>query len=157
MGIQIETGGRRRDMKADLNLVPFIDLLTVCIAFLMVTAVWSQVHTMQVDQAVGDPEARIPESTVPPLTVHLRRDGLWVGRDPEAGRNRPSLDASLDWAGFAEDLSADRQAWPEQREVVIVTDDDVAYEAMIRALDLARGHGYDDVRLGSGPALRIGG
>ena len=32
-------GGRGKNMNMDLNLVPFIDLLSVCITFLMVTAV----------------------------------------------------------------------------------------------------------------------
>ena len=32
-------GGRTRSLSADLNLVPFIDFLSVCITFLLLTAV----------------------------------------------------------------------------------------------------------------------
>ena len=33
-------GGRGRNQNAELNLVPFIDLLSACITFLLATAVW---------------------------------------------------------------------------------------------------------------------
>jgi biopolymer transport protein TolR len=33
-------GGRGKSQNFDLNLVPFIDLLSVLITFLLVTAVW---------------------------------------------------------------------------------------------------------------------
>jgi biopolymer transport protein ExbD len=36
-------------MKADLNLVPFIDLLSVCITFLLLAAVWTQVQALSIE------------------------------------------------------------------------------------------------------------
>ncbi len=52
-------GGRRRSLDAEVNLVPFIDLLSMCICFLLMTAVWIQIGTMQVKQSHGTdaPEA----------------------------------------------------------------------------------------------------
>ena len=57
MGISLPGagGGRTKNLAADLNLVPFIDLLSVCITFLMVTAVWTQISTMPLDQNISDP------------------------------------------------------------------------------------------------------
>src|SRR5688500_13045915 len=82
-------GGRTRNLSADLNLVPFIDLLSVCITFLLLTAVWTQINAMQVDQAVQDPNQEPPpppdEPPVPPLTVHIRSDGIWAGRELATG------------------------------------------------------------------------
>jgi biopolymer transport protein ExbD len=40
-GIDVESGGKR-GVSADINMVPFIDLLLVTVAFLLITAVWSQ-------------------------------------------------------------------------------------------------------------------
>ena len=41
MGVDIGSAkGHRRSLNANLNLVPFIDLLSVCITFLIATAVW---------------------------------------------------------------------------------------------------------------------
>jgi biopolymer transport protein ExbD len=33
-------GGGKRSVNSDINMIPFIDLLMVTIAFLLITAVW---------------------------------------------------------------------------------------------------------------------
>jgi len=43
----------KKNLDAEINLVPFIDLLSVCICFLLITAVWIQVGTLQVKQSHG--------------------------------------------------------------------------------------------------------
>lgn len=43
----------KKHLDFELNLVPFIDLLSVCICFLLMTAVWTQVGSMDTKQAVG--------------------------------------------------------------------------------------------------------
>ena len=49
-------GGRGRNLNAELNLVPFIDLLSALITFLLATAVWSQTEAMKVDSGLtGSP------------------------------------------------------------------------------------------------------
>ena len=44
---------KRKHLDFELNLIPFIDLLSTCICFLLITAVWIQVGTMNVKQSVG--------------------------------------------------------------------------------------------------------
>jgi len=46
-------GGRKRSLDAELNLVPFIDLLSMCICFLLMTAVWVQTGGIDVKQSHG--------------------------------------------------------------------------------------------------------
>src|SRR5262245_52514987 len=43
-------GGGRRKLDFDLNLVPFIDLLSCCISFLLITAVWTQMAQLDTTQ-----------------------------------------------------------------------------------------------------------
>src|SRR3954471_3297355 len=45
--------GRRRGLDAEINLVPFIDLLSMCICFLLMTAVWIQLGALEVKQSQG--------------------------------------------------------------------------------------------------------
>lgn len=45
--------GPKRHLDFELNLVAFIDLLSVCICFLLITAVWLNIGSMNVKQAVG--------------------------------------------------------------------------------------------------------
>jgi biopolymer transport protein TolR len=57
--------GRRRSLDAEVNLVPFIDLLSMCICFLLMTAVWTQLGAVQVKQANGSEAAETsPKETV---------------------------------------------------------------------------------------------
>ena len=52
--------GRKRSLDAEINLVPFIDLLSMCICFLLMTAVWTQLGSVQVKQANGTDAAETP-------------------------------------------------------------------------------------------------
>jgi len=179
MGVSVDTGGggRGKSQNFDLNLVPFIDLLSVCITFLLATAVWTQIMALQVDQAIQDPNAPPtppPETPpTPPLTVHIRADGVWAGRSQEAGQNFVLVpppagmvvppgytelpERVYDWAGLKTYLETDRQTYPgtekpEENQVILVTDDGIRYEHMIAALDLTRDLGFDKTLLGGGPA-----
>jgi len=42
--------GGKKPLDASINLVPFIDLLSCCISFLLITAVWTQLARMDVTQ-----------------------------------------------------------------------------------------------------------
>ena len=164
MGVSVDTGGggRGKSQNFDLNLVPFIDLLSVCITFLIATAVWTQITALQVDQAISDPNATPPETPpdkppVPPMTLHIRADGIWMGRSLDKGVNYAKVEDTYDWAKVRTDLETDRTSFPEAQypeadQVVIVTDDGVHYEHMIAALDLTRELKYDKQLLGGGPA-----
>jgi biopolymer transport protein ExbD len=39
-GVDVGEGGKKRATNSDINMIPFIDLLMVTIAFLLITAVW---------------------------------------------------------------------------------------------------------------------
>jgi biopolymer transport protein TolR len=52
-GPMMPSSGGRKSLDAEINLVPFIDLLSVCICFLLMTAVWIQLSTVQVKQSHG--------------------------------------------------------------------------------------------------------
>src|SRR5262245_32311681 len=43
-------GGGRRKLDFELNLVPFIDLRSCCISFLLITAVWTQMAQLETTQ-----------------------------------------------------------------------------------------------------------
>jgi len=53
----VESGKKgKKSLDAELNLVPFIDLLSCLISFLIVTAVWTQIAALKV--ATGDAAKR---------------------------------------------------------------------------------------------------
>lgn len=162
MGVSMPQGGggHGRSLNADLNLVPFIDLLSTLITFLLATAVWTQTSAMLVDQNIADPNTPPPENVdppTPPMTIHVRSDGVWLGRKIEEGKNFPKEGEDYDWVGVGKMLEEDHTALPDETQVVIVTDDGVFYEHMVKALDMSRTYGYDKTLLGGGPATQNAG
>ncbi len=45
--------GKKKDLDAQLNLTPFIDLLSTCVCFLLITAVWIEIGTVEIKQSHG--------------------------------------------------------------------------------------------------------
>lgn len=153
MGVQLPgSGGRGRNVNADLNLVPFIDLLCTTITFLLATAVWTQTEVLPVTQEVGTELIDDFREAPPPLTLHIRADGAWLGRSVTEGQNYPLNGGAYDWEAVEAALKIDRDAFPDERMVIINTDDGVRYEHVVRALDLSRFYGYDAPLLAGGPA-----
>src|SRR5579864_8883377 len=69
--------GGKKPLDAAINLVPFIDLLSCCISFLLITAVWTQLARMDVQQkgqgaAGSESENKDPQVN---LTVFVNGDG----------------------------------------------------------------------------------
>ena len=58
-----EGGGGKKSVDFQLNLIPFIDLLSVLISFLLMTSVWTQVAKIDVRQSPNLPS---DEPTPPP-------------------------------------------------------------------------------------------
>lgn len=45
--------GKKKELDAQLNLTPFIDLLSTMVCFLLITAVWIEIGTVEVKQSHG--------------------------------------------------------------------------------------------------------
>ncbi|MDP2306087.1 MAG: biopolymer transporter ExbD [Pseudomonadota bacterium] len=156
MGVSVEGGkGRGKGMMVDLNLVPFIDFMSCLIAFLMIAAVWTQIASLDVEQNVSNEPPPIeevpPEPPVPPLTIHVKADGHWIGRKVEEGLQVPKSGEAYDYTKLEELLVKDHETFPAEEMVIINTDDGVAYEEMILVLDLSRKIGYPKTLLAGGP------
>jgi biopolymer transport protein ExbD len=55
---------------SEVNLIPFIDLLSVCISFLLLTAVWLQTGVMSTKQGLGT-ESQVKAEDIKSLWVTL--------------------------------------------------------------------------------------
>jgi len=167
MGVSVDTGGKGRgkSMGVSLNLVPFIDFLSCILAFLMMTAVWAEISAIEHEQLVSDAPAVPVEQDPPPpppMTIHVRADGYEFFRKPEEMKALPRIDSTddtlraedgkqFDYAKLEELVTEDRKTFPDEKMVVINTDDGVPYEEMIRVLDMTRKHDLPQSALAGGP------
>jgi biopolymer transport protein ExbD len=76
----IDVGGRsgRRELNHDLPLVPFIDFLLCIVAFLLVTAVWSQMARLEANAKVPGLKEGTPAEPSPELHVDMRSRDRFV-------------------------------------------------------------------------------
>lgn len=66
--------GRKKSMNFELNLVPFIDVLSTCICFLLVTAVFINLGSFHTSQAIGSEKSK-QEEKKGSVTVSLGSKG----------------------------------------------------------------------------------
>ena len=135
---QEHTGkGGKKALDAELNLVPFIDLLSCCISFLLITAVWTQIAGLQVASSGGPPDPQAKESTVD-LRLSLGDKGYQL---TVAGANIdiPKVNGAFDRKSLGEKLKTLKTSLPDQTAITVQPEDSVAYADLVETVDTAMG------------------
>ncbi|OFZ30374.1 MAG: tolR protein [Bdellovibrionales bacterium RIFCSPHIGHO2_01_FULL_40_29] len=149
-------GGRGRDVNTELNLVPVIDLMSVLITFLLITAVWTQVSMIQLGASFASPRDPEQKELKPPpledvvLKLEIRKTGyvLFVGKDV---RPIPKLSDAYDNESLEADLIKIKQLYPDKAGVKMAIEDDIMYEVVVGAMDTGLRAGFSPELLTGGP------
>jgi biopolymer transport protein ExbD len=140
VGVSIDSGGGkgRKGVDSEVNLIPFIDLLSVCILFLLMTAVWVQISKMSAfTQPSG--EATITHSEVSSvnqareerdLEILVRADFIEVKT-----KDRSYANLTFDTLGPRLDSLKAAMAADFQPKISLRAADEVIYEDVIGVLD----------------------
>ena len=154
--IDVGTNGARREINHELPLVPFIDFLLCLVAFLLVTAVWSQMSRLPADAMVpGKSECCAP--TEKPKTLHLTvEDARFVvawreGTAVVAARDVPrkAVSGASGDVRFPELARALDDEWrangmhrapsdPKRDSAVLHTSNTLAYADLVGVMDAVR-------------------
>ena len=141
------SGSNRKSVSQELPLVPFIDLLFCCVMFLLATAVWNSVDQISASTSSGERDAEVPPSEVH-LYILVHHDGFTLASDAGDRIVIPSAaDMGLDYASLGNHLADRRRLEPSRNDIVVVPDDDVDFESLVRSMDLAIGEGYVNLRV----------
>lgn len=145
----------KKHLDFELNLVPFIDLLSTCICFLLMTAVWTQVGSMDTKQAVGGQPAAETEKK-PTIWVNLLGPGSFdvEVKDARVAKNlaKVKLDAvegKPNWDKFESLLKQLRQQDPGITTALIKPQAASIYEDIIDLMDRFKKEGV--INLGVSP------
>ena len=101
--------GGKKPLDASINLVPFIDLLSCCISFLLITAVWTQLARMNVTQHEKSASAETPPDQQPPtlsITLFVNKDGYQIAKSTGETTDIPMKGEDYDYAKLADELKA---------------------------------------------------
>lgn len=149
--------GDPRSLDVELNIVPFIDLMSCLVAFLLVAAVWIQIARLEVQpagRARDAPPCLDGACDEPRLSVLLDADAIWVGVSRVNDFQRiPRGAAGYDWPQLEAALRQHKaSAFFDHTAAIEVAANSTAahpidYQALIAAMDIAVQAGFVDVGL----------
>ena len=143
MAVVIDGGGgdRKKPLHAELNLVPYIDLLTCMVAFLLITAVWTQLARLEVQQrGQGDADARAVMDEMR-IAVAVHGDGFnLIVKDQQ----KPM---PLDYARLEDELKAVKRLFPDKSDVQIISEDPIHFDTLVKTMDAVMSAGFPAVSL----------
>lgn len=154
---EVESGGgfRGRRVNVELNLVPFIDLMSVLITFLLISAVWVQINMIQMGTSFFAQKDQNDPPPVPPphADVVLKVDVKQAGYVITFGRqvlSLPNSGAIFDDEGLSSQLAKAKQLYPEKVDAVLAVADELPYERMIYSMDVILKAGFPKISLATG-------
>ena len=121
---------------AELMLVPMIDIFTVLVTFLLMTAVFSRIAIVELDlpSSAGGPVA---EPTFR-LEVIVRKQGFELTNGKEVIAAIPKVDGAYDLKALSAAAFALKQEHPQQDDASVLLEPDIAYDDLIQAMDAIR-------------------
>lgn len=143
------SSGRRRSLDGEINLVPFIDLLSMCICFLLMTAIWIEVGSIQLFQMFGTEGM----DSNHPIEVELRMNGQsdYRVQIEQQGKVLSAMeiksDATMDAKSRVSQFMAQVQNMilqsgaEVQVSARVIPNPAVDYGEMISILDILKGYG----------------
>ena len=134
---------QKGSVNIELNIVPFIDLMSCLTAFLLVTAVWINMANLE-NETVGKKADSVAQTETPSVGVLLEADQILVTQRPSGETRR--LGAN-DWSALHAALVDLKMPEPMNVEIAAESTDahPIPYQTLIAAMDTAVQAGYPHV------------
>jgi len=136
----------KKSLDATLNLVPFIDLLSCLISFLLITAVWTQVSKVHAQTTgsltLSEPPPENPNQTSVRVLLTAAGYSITTGGQPQPdvakivvtpGNTTPG---GYDTKTLAARLLEVKKRYTEQRGVTVAAEDGVNFEDLAGTIDV---------------------
>lgn len=140
------------DIMRVLNLVPMMDILTVLVIFLLITAVFTHITIMElsIPTHAGGSAINSPNFAI---EVIVRKSGLEIANGSSVEAAIPKKDDKYDIEMLSKMLTRLKAQYPEKEDATVLMEPDIQYDYMVQIMDAIRGA---DVREeGSGEMKKI--
>jgi biopolymer transport protein ExbD len=129
---------RHSRKQAELLLVPMIDIFTVLVTFLLMTAVFSRTVILQMNLPAAQTEFKEPPPGLQ-IEVMVRKDLLQVAdRNTGPLATLPNTATGPNYDGLTEYLKRVKQKFPEKTDASILLEADTAYDTLVQVMDHVR-------------------
>src|SRR5688572_9555662 len=128
---------RRVRKPSELLLVPMIDIFTVLVTFLLMTAVFSRITIMELElpSADGSPVATEPEFR---LEVILRSEGFELTNGTSVIATVPKASGEYDLAALSKLAQSLKREHPDVDDASILLEPRIEYDDLIQVMDAIR-------------------
>lgn len=154
----VDTGSSgKRESNFEVNLVPFIDLMSVLITFLLITAVWTQVSMIKLGsslyskQNTEDFDKPPPKADVP-LRVDILEAGYHVVIGPKQFDVPKKANSTYDILTLMARLQEIKQVYPDKLDAVVTMDEKLKYDYLIQGMDTILQAGFPAISVATGGA-----
>ena len=143
----------------NLNLVPLVDILTSIVFFSLATYTGAALAALTAfDLSLPPTVVTAPQANVsgtPPnlnllLAVRVNTDGLQVEHSGGGGfQQRIAGLGDQSMAELRDVLTRIRRTYPDNADILVIPDDAVSYDNLVKVLDQARASDYRSISLGN--------
>jgi biopolymer transport protein ExbD len=129
---------RRRRRPSELLLVPMIDIFTVLVTFLLMTAVFSKTVVLQLNLPAQQAEFKEPPPGLQ-IEVLVRKDLLQVAdRNTGPLATMPNTANGYDYETLTGYLKRVKAKFPEKTDATILLEKDTPYDILVQVMDHVR-------------------
>jgi len=131
-----DTHLRRARKPAGLLLVPMIDIFTVLVTFLLMTAVFARITVLQLDLPSAE-SSNVSEPTFR-LEVIVRKEGLELTNGSTRIAALPAVNGEYDLKALSELALSLKREYPDVDSASVLMEPDVRYDNLIQVMDAIR-------------------
>jgi biopolymer transport protein TolR len=148
MSVSIGPGkSNKKPLNAELNLVPYIDLLTCMVAFLLITAVWTQLARLSASQkGQGQAGEETPPVQQVNIVVVVNQEGFNLVVNQEQ-TPLPKKGEQYDFEKLGIELKKVKDAHPDKNDVKVASEDQIKFDTLVRTMDTVLTARFPDISL----------
>ena len=126
------------DIMRVLNLIPMMDVLTVLVIFLLITAVFTHITIMElsIPTQAGGTAVNVPNFSI---EVIVRKAGLEIANGSTGEAALPQKDGKYDLELLSKMLTRLKARYPEKEDATVLVEPDIQYDYLIQIMDTIRG------------------
>lgn len=126
------------DIMRVLNLIPMMDILTVLVIFLLITAVFTHITIMElnVPTHTGGSAVNTPNFSI---EVVVRKTGLEIANGSSVEAAFPKKDDKYDLEMLSKMLTRLKAQYPEKNDATVLIEPDIQYDYLVQIMDAMRG------------------
>ena len=134
--------GREESFDTDimhiLNLTPMMDILTVLVVFLLITAVFTSITIMDLNVPTNTGAAASNKPNFA-IEVIVRKAGLEIANGLSVEAAIPKKGDQYDMEMLSKMLMRLKERYPEKQDATVLMEPDIKYDYLIEIMDAVRG------------------